>query len=43
MCDSDRAPAAEPDILRTEEMAKAGLGLWRVPVWGDLASDGTVP
>ncbi len=43
LCDSDRAPMAEPDILRTEEMAKAGLGLWRVPVWGDLASDGTVP
>lgn len=43
MCDSDRAPMAGPDILRTEEMAKAGLGLWRVPVWGDLKSDGTVP
>lgn len=43
MCDSDRAPMVEPDILRTEEMAKAGLGLWRVRVWGDLASDGTVP
>lgn len=43
MCDSDRAPTAEPDILRTEEMAKAGLGMWRLPVWGDLAPDGTVP
>ncbi len=43
VCDSDRAPMVEPDILRTEEMAKAGLGMWRVPVWGDSASDGSVP
>ena len=42
MCDSDRAPMAGRDILRTEEMAKVGLGMWRVPVWGDLASDGSV-
>lgn len=42
-CDSDKAPMVGPDILRTEETKNAGLGFWRVPVWGDVASDGTVP
>lgn len=43
MCDSDRAPSVGPDLVRTEEMAKAQMGLWRVPVWGDLTNDGSVP
>ncbi|MEJ7606663.1 MAG: hypothetical protein WKF37_10435 [Bryobacteraceae bacterium] len=42
ICDSDRAPMVGPDLQRTVEMSKAGLGMWRVPVWGDLHHDGSV-
>jgi hypothetical protein len=41
--DSDRARVVEADLLRTEETTKAGLALWRVPVWGDIGREGTVP
>lgn len=42
ICDSDAAAKVEFDMLRTEETAKAGLGLWRVPVWGDISPEGEV-
>ena len=38
--DSDRAPLVGDDIQRTELMSKIGLGIWRVPVWGDLNDKG---
>ncbi len=42
IADSDRAPRIEADLLRTAECEKAGLGMWRVPVWGDFGSAGEV-
>ena len=38
--DADRAPMVEQDVQRTEAMNDAGLGFWRVPVWGELNTDG---
>jgi hypothetical protein len=43
IADSDRAPMIEADLLRTAETEKAGLAMWRVPVWGDFSANGTVP
>ena len=40
--DADRAPRIEADLLRTAECEKAGLGMWRVPVWGDFDGKGEV-
>jgi hypothetical protein len=42
IADSDRALRIEADLLRTAESEKAGLGLWRVPVWGDFGPAGEV-
>jgi hypothetical protein len=40
LVDADRAAAPLADIVRTETTAKAGLGFWRVPVWGELNDAG---
>jgi hypothetical protein len=42
-CDIERLPMVGADLLRSEETQKAQLGFWRVPVWGDSSSEGTVP
>ena len=42
ICDSDAAAKVEFDMLRTEEAANASLGMWRVPVWGDISEIGEV-
>ena len=34
LMDADRAAVPMADIVRTETTEKAGLGFWRVPVWG---------
>ena len=42
IADTDRARRIEADLLRTAASEKAGLGMWRVPVWGDLGETGEV-
>jgi hypothetical protein len=42
LVDADRAANPLPDIVRTETTAKAGLGFWRVPVWGGLNDEGNL-
>jgi hypothetical protein len=42
LVDADRAAAPLADIVRTETTAKAGLGFWRVPVWGELNDEGNL-
>ncbi len=40
--DSDRAARPGPDVLRTVELERVGLGWWRVPVWGELNEVGNM-
>jgi hypothetical protein len=42
LVDADRAAQPLADIVRTETTAKAGLGFWRVPVWGELNDEGNL-
>ena len=42
LVDADRAATPLADIVRTETTAKAGLGFWRVPVWGELNDEGNL-
>ena len=42
LVDADRAAHPLADIVRTETTAKAGLGFWRVPVWGELNNAGNL-
>ena len=42
LVDADRATHPLADIVRTETTAKAGLGFWRVPVWGELNDEGNL-